>query len=101
MILEILKQQQKEGNEKAIVALDAYCKRVKKYIGSYMAEINGADAILFTAGIGENSVSMRETICDGLDRLGIEIDKERNNVRGKETVISTDSSKIKCISSTN
>ncbi|MEJ8553713.1 acetate/propionate family kinase [Tepidibacter sp. Z1-5] len=86
-----------EGNEKAIVALDAYCKRVKKYIGSYMAEMGGVDVVLFTAGIGENSISMREQICEGLEGLGMKMDKEKNNVRGKDTVISTDDSKVKLL----
>jgi len=86
-----------EGNELAQVALSAFAKRVKKYIGSYMAEMGGVDAIVFTAGLGENSISMREDICEGLDGLGIVIDKEKNNVRGKETIVSTDDSKVKII----
>ncbi len=87
----------KNGDEKAIVALDAYCKRVKKYIGSYMAEMGKVDVVLFTAGIGENSISMRETICKGLEGIGIEIDIEKNKVRGEERVISTDASKVKVL----
>lgn len=86
-----------EGNELAQVALAAFAKRVKKYIGSYMAEMGGVDAIVFTAGLGENSVSMREDICQGLEGLGIVIDKEKNNVRGKETVVSADDSKVKIL----
>jgi len=86
-----------EGNELAQVALSAFAKRVKKYIGSYMAEMGGVDAIVFTAGLGENSISMREDICEGLDGLGIVIDKEKNNVRGKETVVSADDSKVKIL----
>ncbi|MZQ75996.1 MAG: acetate/propionate family kinase [Peptoclostridium sp.] len=86
-----------EGNELAQVALEAFAKRVKKYIGSYMAEMGGVDAVVFTAGLGENSISMREDICEGLEGLGIVIDKEKNNVRGKETVVSTDDSKVKII----
>lgn len=86
-----------EGNEKAIVAIDAYCKRVKKYIGSYMAEMGGVDVVLFTAGIGENSISMRKQICEGLEGLGMKMDIEKNNVRGKDTVISTDDSKVKLL----
>lgn len=86
-----------EGNELAQVALSAFAKRVKKYIGSYMAEMGGVDAIVFTAGLGENSISMREDICEGLEGLGIAIDKEKNNVRGKETVVSTDDSKVKIL----
>ncbi|CAH2212865.1 acetate/propionate family kinase [Tepidibacter aestuarii] len=86
-----------KGDEKAEVALEAYCNRVKKYIGSYMAEMGGVDVVLFTAGIGENSISMREQICEGLEGLGMKIDKEKNNVRGKDTVISTDDSKVKLL----
>lgn len=83
-----------EGNERAILALETYYKRVKKYIGAYMAEMGGVDAIVFTAGLGENSIAAREEICSNLKELGIEIDKERNNVRGKDTLVSTDSSKV-------
>ncbi len=86
-----------KGNEKATVAIDAYCKRVKKYIGSYMAEMGGVDVVLFTAGIGENSISMRAQICEGLEGLGMKMDKEKNNVRGKDTVISTDDSEVKLL----
>ena len=83
------------GNEKAKVALDAFAQRVKKYIGAYMAEMGGADIIVFTAGLGENSISMRADICSGLEGLGIKMDAEKNNVRGEETVVSTDDSAIK------
>jgi acetate kinase len=83
------------GNEKAKVALDAFAQRVKKYIGAYMAEMGGADIIVFTAGLGENSISMRADICSGLEGLGIKVDAEKNNVRGEETVVSTDDSAIK------
>ena len=83
------------GNEKAQVALDAFAQRVKKYIGAYMAEMGGADIIVFTAGLGENSISMRAKICEGLEGMGIKMDAEKNDVRGKETVVSTDDSAIK------
>jgi acetate kinase len=85
------------GDEKAITALDAYCKRVKKYIGSYMAEMGGLDVVLFTAGIGENSTLIREQVCKGLEGIGIKIDIEKNNVRGEERVISTENSKVKVL----
>lgn len=85
------------GNEKAQVALDAYCHKVKKYIGSYVAAMNGVDAIVFTAGLGENGISMREMICKDMDFFGIKLDAEKNNVRGKERVISTDDSKVKVL----
>lgn len=83
-----------EGNERAKLALDTYYKQVKKYIGAYMAEMGGVDAIVFTAGLGENSVEAREEICKGLEGLGIAIDPQRNNVRGKETLVSSDNSKV-------
>ena len=83
-----------EGNERAAMTLKVFAHRVKKYIGAYIAEMNGADAIVFTAGVGENDPSMRELICEGLDSLGIIIDPEKNNVRGKETVISADDSPV-------
>ncbi|MDO5063333.1 MAG: acetate kinase [Peptostreptococcaceae bacterium] len=83
-----------QGNERAALALETYYKRVKKYIGAYMAEMGGVDVIVFTAGLGENSIEARQEICSGLEGLGIVIDKERNNVRGKDTLVSADSSKV-------
>jgi acetate kinase len=83
------------GNEKAQVALQAFAQRVKKYIGAYMAEMGGADIIVFTAGLGENSISMRADICSGLEGMGIKMDADKNNVRGEETVVSTEDSAIK------
>lgn len=83
-----------QGNERAQLALETYYKRVKKYIGSYMAEMGGVDAIVFTAGLGENSIEARREICSGLEGLGIVIDADRNNVRGKDTLVSADSSKV-------
>jgi len=71
-----------QGNERAELALEIFAYDVKKYIGSYVAAMNGVDAIVFTAGLGENSAEMRERITNGLDYLGIEIDKEKNAVRG-------------------
>ena len=86
-----------EGNERAAVALKVYAHRVKSYIGAYMAEMNGCDAIVFTAGLGENGITMRKAICEDMENLGIELCDERNNVRGKDTVISKDSSKVKIL----
>lgn len=85
------------GDKKAINALDAYIQRVKKYIGAYAAEMNGVDAIVFTAGLGENSIVMRADICDDMEFFGVKIDKEKNNVRSKDTIISTDDSKVKVL----
>ncbi|MGL5315998.1 MAG: acetate/propionate family kinase [Peptostreptococcaceae bacterium] len=87
----------KEGNELAQTALVAYDKKVKKYIGAYAAEMGGVDAIVFTAGVGENGIATRENIMADMEFLGTKIDKEANNVRGKERVISTEDSKVKIL----
>mgnify|MGYP002536928351 CR=1 FL=1 len=86
-----------EGNQQAIDALDAYHKRVKKYIGAYAAEMNGVDAIVFTAGLGENGIDNRMAIASNMEYLGVKMDAEANNVRGKETVISAADSKVKVL----
>jgi len=77
------------GNKDATRALDIYCYKIKKYIGSYAAAMDGLDIIVFTAGVGENSPIIREKITDGLSFLGITIDAEKNKVRGKEKDISS------------
>ena len=85
-----------EGNHMAKVAIDAFRYRVAKYIGSYVAAMNGVDAISFTAGVGENDKVTRQIVIDEyFSYLGAKIDPERNNVRGKERLISTDDSKVK------
>ncbi|WZL74803.1 acetate kinase [Clostridiaceae bacterium 35-E11] len=86
-----------EGNERAQLSIDIFNQRVKKYIGAYAAAMGGVDAIVFTAGLGENSISNREEICKGLAFMGVEIDQEKNNVRGKDTIVSTDDSKVKVL----
>ncbi len=73
-----------KGNKACLLALDMNAYRIKKYIGSYAAIMNGLDAIVFTAGIGENSASMRERICKDMDYLGIELDTEKNTIRSSE-----------------
>ncbi len=83
------------GNNRAKLALDLFCYRVKQYIGSYAAAMGGVDCIVFTAGVGENSIEMREEICKGLSFLGIEFDSERNKTRGTIAEISSDNSKVK------
>lgn len=83
-----------EGNERAALALDMFAYRVAKYVGSYAAAMNGVDNIVFTAGIGENVCHVREKVCRYLEYLGIEIDKEANEKRGEEVVISTPDSKV-------
>lgn len=84
-----------EGNHKAEVALDAFIYRVVKYIGAYTAAMNGVDAIVFTAGVGENDKAGRKAVCDSLSYLGVKIDEEANNVRSKRTLISAPDSKVK------
>ncbi len=86
-----------KGDQKAINALDAYHKKVKKYIGAYAAEMNGVDAIVFTAGLGENGIEDRLAIASDLEVLGIKMDAEANKVRGEETVISAADSKVKVL----
>ena len=84
-----------EGNHRAQLALSVFAHKVKAYIGAYIAQMNGVDAIVFTAGVGENDIGMRDVICSDLNHLGIKIDLIKNKVRGKETIISTDDSKVK------
>jgi acetate kinase len=86
-----------EGNERAALALKVFAHKVRFYIGAYIAEMNGCDAIVFTAGVGENDITMRELICHDLGNLGIKIDPLKNKIRGKETIISADDARIKCL----
>ena len=84
-----------EGNHNAEVALEAFKYRVVKYIGAYTAAMDGVDAIVFTAGVGENDKRTRKDICSALTFLGIKIDDTANDKRGEEIVISTPDSKVK------
>ena len=84
-----------DGNERAILAQDMYVEKIVNYIAEYYLELGGADAIVFTAGVGENSSSTRRAIIDRLAPLGIKIDDEKNNVRGEEKLISTDDSSVR------
>ena len=86
-----------KGDKRAKIAWDVFAHRVKHYIGAYMAEIGGADAIVFTAGVGENSATMRADICAGLENLGIKIDAEKNKVRGEERDLSAAGSTVKVL----
>ena len=86
-----------DGNERAQLAMKVFAHKVRAFIGSYIAEMNGVDAIIFTAGVGENDMGMRDIICDNLDNLGIHLDLIRNRTRGKEAVISADDSKVKIL----
>ena len=78
----------------ATLADDMYDYRIKKYIGAYAAAMGGVDIILFTGGVGENQATCRSGACDGLEYMGVKIDDAKNNVRGKEAIISTDDSKV-------
>lgn len=84
-----------DGNERATVALEMFAYRAAQYIGSYVASMNGVDAIAFTAGIGENNATVRKMICSYLGYLGFELDEEANSKRGEEIMLSTADSKLK------
>ncbi len=83
------------GNERAKLALDKFFYEVRKSIGAYAAAMGGVDAIVFTGGIGENGIANRKRIMKGLEYLGCKIDDEKNNIRGKEAIVSTDDSTVK------
>ena len=87
----------KEGNTRASLAVEMFNYGVKKLIGSYAAAMGGVDAIIFTAGVGENSKAQRMDIASGLEFMGVKMDAEKNDVRGKEAVISADDSKVKVL----
>ncbi len=82
------------GNADCQLALDKFAYEVAKYVGAYAAALNGIDVLTFTAGVGENGIAVRQSICDYLGFMGVKIDPEKNNVRGKETLISTPDSKV-------
>jgi len=84
------------GSERCILAQKMYVRRIIDYIAKYYVELGGCDAIVFTAGVGENSIHTRREVLDGLKALGVEIDEEANNVRGEERLITTEESKIPC-----
>lgn len=83
------------GNQRATDTLDTYAYHVAKYVGSYITAMNGVDAIVFTAGVGENNASVRKAIAEYFNYLGVEVDDEKNAIRGEEIIISKESSKIK------
>ncbi|MGB9940728.1 acetate kinase [Methanosarcina sp.] len=85
------------GNERAELALEVFAYKIKKVIGEYMAVLDGVDAIVFTAGIGENSASIRKRILSGLEGIGIKIDEEKNKIRGQEIDISTPDAKVRVL----
>ena len=86
-----------KGNTRAALAVDMFNYGVKKYIGAYAAAMGGVDAIIFTAGVGENSADQRMAIASGLEFMGVKMDAEVNNTRGKETVISAADSQVKVL----
>ncbi|HWO97319.1 MAG TPA: acetate kinase [Bacillus sp. (in: firmicutes)] len=93
--LRDIEQSSEEGNERAELALQVFASRIHKYIGSYAARMSGVDAIIFTAGIGENSTEIRSRVLRGLEFMGVYWDPTLNNVRGKEAVISYPHSPVK------
>ena len=86
-----------EGNQQAADALDAYVYTITKFIGSYIAAMGGVDAIIFTAGVGENSPLVREKVLKNFEYLGIKVDSEKNKIRGEQMEISTSDSKVKAL----
>jgi acetate kinase len=93
---ELLDEAHESDDRRARLAIEIFCYRARKYIGAYLAALNGADAVVFTGGIGENSAEIRRRICDGLQWLGIELDAEQNasHHSGLEGRISSDSSRL-------
>ncbi|HZG51493.1 MAG TPA: acetate kinase [Pyrinomonadaceae bacterium] len=93
---ELLAEERESGDRRARLAIEIFCYRARKYIGAYLAALNGADAVVFTGGIGENSAEIRARICDGLQWLGLELDAERNAAHhgGLHGLISADSSRL-------
>ncbi|MCI9579417.1 MAG: acetate kinase, partial [Oscillibacter sp.] len=86
-----------KGDQKAALAQQKFAYEVKKYVGAYAAAMGGVDAVIFTAGVGENDKAIRAMVCRGLEYMGVKLDAEANNVRGKETVLSTPDSKVKVL----
>ena len=84
----------KNGSEECQLALDKFAYEVAKYVGAYAAALKGLDVLTFTAGVGENDAATRAAVCEYLGFLGVKLDPEKNNVRGKETIISADDSKV-------
>jgi len=86
-----------QGNERAALALEVFSYQVKKFIGAYACAMGGIDAIVFTAGIGENNPKIRKMVCEGLGFMGASINEEKNLVRGAEMDISTEDSKVRVL----
>ena len=92
-----LSEAEEKGNKQAKAAMDLFCYRVARYVGSYAAAMNGIDTVVFTAGVGENATDIRERICGYLGFLGVEIDAEKNSQRGKAIDISKGSAKVRAL----
>jgi acetate kinase len=94
---ELLEEEKEHGDRRARLAIDIFCRRVRKYIGSYLAASDGADALVFTGGIGENSAEIRRRICDGLGWMGVHLEPSENEsaIKGKEACISSAGSRLK------
>ena len=92
-----LENAEAEGNKRAELALRVFDYSVKKYIGAYAAAMGGVDAVIFTAGVGENGPETRESACAGLEFMGIKIDPEKDKVRGKEMDVSADDAKVRVL----
>ena len=92
-----LEKAKEEGSQRAALALDVFHYNVKKLIGSYAAAMGGVDAVIFTAGVGENGAVDRKTIVSGLEFMGIKIDDEKNSKRGEEIDVSTDDAKVRVL----
>ena len=86
-----------QGDKKAALAQEKFAYEVKKYVGAYAAAMGGVDAVIFTAGVGENDKAIRAMVCQGLEYMGVELDEAANDVRGRETVISAAASKVKVL----
>ncbi len=96
--LREIESEAEKGDEKCRLALEMFAYRVKKYIGSYTSVMNGVDAIVFTAGVGENSILIRKMICEDMGYLGIDIDLKKNNVKARDIIeVSSDKSKVKIL----
>jgi acetate kinase len=92
---ELLAEVTETGDRRAQLAIDVFCHRIRKYIGAYLAHMNGADAVVFTGGIGENAATIRAQVCDGMDWLGIAVDERKNaDVGHGEGRIDVDGSRV-------
>jgi len=93
---ELLAEEAEHGDRRARLAIDLFAYRARKYIGAYLAAMNGADAIVFAGGVGENASSVRARICDGLQWMGVELDPDRNAamVNGKEGRINREGARV-------